>query len=88
MTYLHAADSQSKADTQIVTVGPFDGENSVRDEEEDAERENGDTDPASDIDSFRGVCCELEKDSSVILKCAVTHYRHIASQRVDKASSK
>jgi hypothetical protein len=38
-----------------VTVGPFDRENGVRDKEEDAERENGDTDPTSDTDSLCGI---------------------------------
>jgi hypothetical protein len=54
-THLHAADTQRKADTQVVTVGPFDREGGVGGEEEDAKRENGNTDPASDIDSLRGV---------------------------------
>lgn len=51
-THLHAADTQCKADTQVVTVGPFDREDGVGDEEEDAKRENGNTDPTSNIDSL------------------------------------
>jgi hypothetical protein len=35
-----------------VTVGPFDREDGVGDEEEDAKRENGNTDPTSNIDSL------------------------------------
>lgn len=54
-THLHAADTQRKADTQVVTVGPFDREDGVGDEEEDAKRENGYTDPTGDFDSLCSV---------------------------------
>lgn len=37
-THLHAADTQCKADTQVVTVGPFDREDGVGDEKEEAKR--------------------------------------------------
>jgi hypothetical protein len=53
--YLHAADTQGKADTQVVTVGPFNREDGVGDEEEDAKRQNSNTDPASDLDSLRSI---------------------------------
>lgn len=55
LTYLHAANSQRKADTQVVAVGPFDREDGVGDEKEDTERQDSDTDPAGDIDSFRDI---------------------------------
>lgn len=53
--HLHAADTQRKADTQVVTIGPFDREDGVGDEEEDTKRENGYTDPTGDLDSLCGI---------------------------------
>jgi hypothetical protein len=55
IAYLHAANTQREADTQIVTIRPFDGKNGIRDEKEDTKRENGDTDPTGDIDLFRSI---------------------------------
>lgn len=55
LTCLHTANPQRKADTQVVAVGPFDREDSVGDEKEDTERQDSDTDPAGDIDSFRNI---------------------------------
>jgi hypothetical protein len=38
-----------------MAVCPFDGKDGVRDEKEDAKRENGHTDPTGDIYPFRSI---------------------------------
>ena len=49
---LHAADAQGKADAEVVAVRPFDGQHRVGNEQENAERQDRDTNPAGDFNIF------------------------------------
>jgi hypothetical protein len=57
LTCLHATNPQRKADTQIMTVSPFDRQHGVGNQQEDTKRENGDADPTRGMNCISQVYC-------------------------------
>lgn len=88
-TYLHKANSQRKADAQVMTMRPFCRKNRIRNKEENAERQDCHTQPTRSLrlcgDVYReSIALEKKKSWNALRTETSTYPPHTSSLPMDK----